>query len=117
MFEFDAFANGTKALMDSVVAKTKDGGITIIGGGMKIVAWDPTMLWGKDIENLIADRNFILFSTNLITGDTATCCAKWDTEDKVSHVSTGGGASLELLEGMRLRIRCLDSLSFNWNYE
>nr|XP_060627423.1 phosphoglycerate kinase-like [Anolis sagrei ordinatus] len=32
-------------------------------------------------------------------GDTATCCAKWDTEDKVSHVSTGGGASLELLEG------------------
>ena len=33
MFEFDAFANGTKALMDSVVAKTQDGGITIIGGG------------------------------------------------------------------------------------
>jgi len=32
-------------------------------------------------------------------GDTATCCAKYDTEDKVSHVSTGGGASLELLEG------------------
>lgn len=33
-------------------------------------------------------------------GDTATCCAKWATEDKVSHVSTGGGASLELLEGL-----------------
>ena len=33
VFEFDAFANGTKALMDSVVAKTQDGGITIIGGG------------------------------------------------------------------------------------
>ncbi len=32
-------------------------------------------------------------------GDTATCCAQWGTEDKVSHVSTGGGASLELLEG------------------
>ena len=32
-------------------------------------------------------------------GDTATCCAKWGTESKVSHVSTGGGASLELLEG------------------
>ena len=35
-------------------------------------------------------------------GDTATCCAKWNTEDKVSHVSTGGGASLELLEGQVL---------------
>ena len=33
MFEFDAFANGTKALMEAVVAKTEDGGITIIGGG------------------------------------------------------------------------------------
>ncbi|XP_074040405.1 phosphoglycerate kinase [Leptinotarsa decemlineata] len=32
-------------------------------------------------------------------GDTATCASKWGTEDKVSHVSTGGGASLELLEG------------------
>lgn len=32
-------------------------------------------------------------------GDTASCCAKWGTESKVSHVSTGGGASLELLEG------------------
>lgn len=32
-------------------------------------------------------------------GDTATCCSKFGTEQKVSHVSTGGGASLELLEG------------------
>jgi len=67
VFEFDNFANGTKALMDAVVSKTDSGGITIIGGG-----------------------------------DTATCCAKWGTEDKVSHVSTGGGASLELLEGKEL---------------
>lgn len=35
-------------------------------------------------------------------GDTATCAAKWNTESKVSHVSTGGGASLELLEGKTL---------------
>ncbi|XP_012874599.1 PREDICTED: phosphoglycerate kinase 2 [Dipodomys ordii] len=64
VFEWDAFAKGTKALMDEIVKATAKGCVTIIGGG-----------------------------------DTATCCAKWNTEDKVSHVSTGGGASLELLEG------------------
>jgi len=64
VFEFEKFANGTRSVMDQVVAVTKQGATTIIGGG-----------------------------------DTATCAAKWGTEDKVSHVSTGGGASLELLEG------------------
>lgn len=65
VFEFENFAKATKAVMDSVVAATAAGTITIIGGG-----------------------------------DTATCAAKWNTESKVSHVSTGGGASLELLEGI-----------------
>ena len=35
-------------------------------------------------------------------GDTATCAAKYGVEDQISHVSTGGGASLELLEGKTL---------------
>jgi len=67
VFEFEAFAKGTKALMDAAVAKTAEGGVVVIGGG-----------------------------------DTATCAAKWGTEDKLSHVSTGGGASLELMEGKEL---------------
>ena len=63
-FEWDRFAAGTRAMMDAVVAVTKQGAVTVIGGG-----------------------------------DTATAAAQWGADDKVTHCSTGGGASLELLEG------------------
>lgn len=35
-------------------------------------------------------------------GDTATAAKKWKKVNSISHVSTGGGASLELLEGKAL---------------
>ncbi len=35
-------------------------------------------------------------------GDTATAAVQWNADGKVTHCSTGGGASLELLEGKTL---------------
>ena len=64
VFEFDIFAEGTKAMANAVAAATASGAITIVGGG-----------------------------------DTATAAKKFGVIEKVTHASTGGGASLELLEG------------------
>ncbi|KIY69625.1 phosphoglycerate kinase [Cylindrobasidium torrendii FP15055 ss-10] len=67
VFEFPAFAGGSKALLDANIEAAKNGAVVIVGGG-----------------------------------DTATVVAQYKAEDKLSHVSTGGGASLELLEGKAL---------------
>uniref|UniRef100_A0A914DCD6 Phosphoglycerate kinase n=1 Tax=Acrobeloides nanus TaxID=290746 RepID=A0A914DCD6_9BILA len=53
----------------------------------------------KGVMDAVVDVTKTGATTIIGGGDTATCCVKYDTEDKVSHVSTGGGASLELLEG------------------
>ncbi|XP_047234461.1 phosphoglycerate kinase 1 [Girardinichthys multiradiatus] len=68
-------------------------------GPVGVFEWDNFAKGTKNLMDKVVDVTKSGCITIIGGGDTATCCAKWDTEDKVSHVSTGGGASLELLEG------------------
>merc|ERR1712012_925028 len=63
----------------------------------------PDGFLGLDIGPKSIELNDAASAISVIGGgDTATACKKYDTVDKVSHCSTGGGASLELLEGKLL---------------
>jgi len=67
VFEFDAFAEGTRQLALAIAGATANGAFSIAGGG-----------------------------------DTLAAIAKYRIADKVSYISTGGGAFLEFLEGKTL---------------
>jgi len=64
VFEFEAFNKGTFGIVNILADRTKEGAITIIGGG-----------------------------------DSVAACEQSGRASEMSHISTGGGASLELLEG------------------
>ena len=67
VFECEQAANGTKEIAKILAKVTKNGGISIIGGG-----------------------------------DSASAVKKFNLSENFSHISTGGGASLEFLKGKSL---------------
>jgi len=79
------------------------GAKTIVWNGPPGVFEFPNFAVGsRSMMEAVAEATKIGAITIIGGGDTATCAKKFDAEDKVSHVSTGGGASLELLEGKNL---------------
>ncbi|UCH12772.1 MAG: phosphoglycerate kinase, partial [Candidatus Omnitrophota bacterium] len=79
--------------------KLKDAKTIVWNGPMGIFEKDKFAKGTKLIAEAIAQSN----ATSVIGGgDTAAAVKKFKLEDKMSHISTGGGASLEYLEGKTL---------------
>ncbi|KAH7720745.1 phosphoglycerate kinase [Aphelenchoides avenae] len=87
------------AVFSEVVRRAK----TIVWNGPAgVFEWDNFNKGTKGLLDAVIDATKMGATTIIGGGDTATAVAKWNAEDAVSHVSTGGGASLELLEGKKL---------------
>lgn len=79
------------------------GAKTILWNGpLGVFEWEAFEKGTKEIMDAVVLATTQGVTTIIGGGDTATAAAKWGTEDKVSHCSTGGGATLELLEGKDL---------------
>jgi phosphoglycerate kinase len=89
----------SRKLFSDVIARAK----TIIWNGPPgVFEFDRFAEGSKDMAEAIAAATSAGAVSVVGGGDTATAAKKFKVVDKVSHASTGGGASLELLEGKTL---------------
>ncbi len=77
-------------------------GTIVWNGPMGVFEMDSFSKGTFEIAKALADATSKGAVTIIGGGDSASAIAKAGLEDKVSHVSTGGGASLEFLEGKLL---------------
>jgi phosphoglycerate kinase len=86
----------SRALFAEVIARSK----TIIWNGPAgVFEFDKFAKGTESMAEAIAAATSHGATTVVGGGDTATAAKKFGVIDKVTHASTGGGASLELLEG------------------
>ena len=79
--------------------KLKSAKTIVWNGPLGIFEMDAFSKGTQEVAKFISN----LKTTSIIGGgDTAAAIAKFKLEDKMSHISTGGGASLEFLEGKTL---------------
>ena len=92
----------TRALFAEAVKSAK----TVVWNGPMGVFENPTLAKGTiAVAQALADSSAV---TIVGGGDSAAACEQLGFADKITHISTGGGASLEFLEGLELPgIACL----------
>ena len=92
----------TRALFAEAVKTAK----TVVWNGPMGVFENPTLAKGTiSVAEALADSDCISIVGG---GDSAAACEQLGYADRITHISTGGGASLEFLEGLELPgIACL----------
>ena len=93
----------SQALFAEAVKSAK----TVVWNGPMGVFENPTLAKGTiAVAQALADSAAV---TIVGGGDSAAACEQLGFADKITHISTGGGASLEFLEGLELPgIACLE---------
>ena len=93
----------SQALFTEAVKSAK----TVVWNGPMGVFENPTLAKGTiAVAQALADSAAV---TIVGGGDSAAACEQLGFADKITHISTGGGASLEFLEGLELPgIACLE---------
>ncbi|HQR83253.1 MAG TPA: phosphoglycerate kinase, partial [Thiotrichales bacterium] len=89
---FDIGPNATQELVDIIMKA----GTVVWNGPVGVFEFDQFGEGTKAIAKAIAETKAFTLAGG---GDTIAAIQKYDIEDKVSYISTGGGAFLEFLEG------------------
>lgn len=89
---FDIGPKATQELVDIIMKA----GTVVWNGPVGVFEFDQFGEGTKAIAKAIAETNAFTLAGG---GDTIAAIQKYDIEDKVSYISTGGGAFLEFLEG------------------
>ena len=94
----------SQALFADAVKSAK----TVVWNGPMGVFENPTLAKGTiAVAQALAESSAV---TIVGGGDSAAACEQLGFADKITHISTGGGASLEFLEGLELPgIACLEN--------
>ncbi len=91
----------------ALFAEAAKGAKTVVWNGPMGVFENPTLAKGTiAVAEALAESEAV---TIVGGGDSAAACEQLGFADKITHISTGGGASLEFLEGLELPgIACLE---------